>query len=167
VKSTDARNAVQALLAGKAVPVEVTKPHGCSTKWLLKKQLVAEQNEKWRQMPVDVETIDAAAAAALRKNGTPKLRLVNVWATWCAPCVAEFPELVKTSRQFGTRNFELITISADDPKDVAKVKAFLEKQGAALPGRVKRSLQDEGRRTNSYVFQDADISTLLNTFDPQ
>jgi peroxiredoxin len=167
VKSADARNAVEALLAGKPVPVEVTKPHGCSTKWLLKKQLVAEQNEKWRQTPVDVEVIDAAGATALRKNGTPKLRLVNVWATWCAPCVAEFPELVKTARKFGTRDFELITISADDPGDAAKVKAFLEKQGAALPARVKRSLSDEGRRTNSYIFSGADISALLNILDPQ
>jgi hypothetical protein len=42
VKSPDARNAVEALLAGKSVPVEVTQPHGCSTK-------VAEQAERHRE----------------------------------------------------------------------------------------------------------------------
>ena len=56
VKSTDARNAVEALLAGKPVPVEVTKPHGCSTKWLSKKENVATQTEKWDKTPVDVAT---------------------------------------------------------------------------------------------------------------
>jgi peroxiredoxin len=167
VKSTDARNAVAALLAGSPVPVEVTRPHGCSTKWLFKRQVVAEQNEKWRQTPVDVEMIDAAGVTALRKNGTPRLRLVNVWATSCAPCISEFPELVKTSRKFGMRDFELITISADDPKDAAKVKAFLEKQGAAVPGRLRRSLKDEGRTTNSYIFSDPDMNTLMNILDPQ
>ena len=167
VKATDARNAVEALLAGKPVPVEVTKPHGCSTKWLGKKQLVAEKIAKWNQTPVEVELIDASGAAALRKNGTAKVRLFNVWATWCAPCVAEFPELVKTSRKFGNREFELITISADNPKDAAKVKAFLEKQGAAPPDRVKRSLVSEGRKTNSYLFSGADLNGLMNSLDPQ
>jgi len=167
VKSSDARHAVTALLAGQPVPVEVTKPHGCSTKWLYKKQLVAQQNEKWRQMPVDVEVIDAAGVTALRQNGTPRLRLFNVWATSCAPCIREFPELVKTSRKFGTRDFELIIISADDPQDAAKVKTFLEKQGAALPGRLKRLLKDEGRTTNSYLFSGADMNTLMNILDPQ
>ena len=167
VKSSDARNAVAALLADRPVPVEVTRPHGCSTKWLYKKQIVAEQNEKWRRMPVDVALIDAAGATALRKNGTPKLRLINVWATSCLPCIREFPELVKASRRFATRDFELITISTDDPKDTAKVKAFLEKQGAALPARVKHSLKDEGRTTNSYVYSGADTNALMNILDPQ
>jgi peroxiredoxin len=167
VKSTDASDAVEALLAGKPVPVEETKPHGCSTKWLAKKQLVAEKVAKWNQTQVEVELIDAAGAAALRKNGTAKVRLFNVWATWCAPCVAEFPELVKTSRKFGNRDFELITISADNPKDAAKVKAFLEKQGAAPPDKVKRSFVAEGRKTNSYLFNGADLNGLMNSLDPQ
>ena len=71
---------------------------GCtrSNSWLNKMS-------SWRQTPVDVEVIDAAGIASLRKNGTPKLRLINVWATSCAPCILEFPELVKTSRRFGPR----------------------------------------------------------------
>ena len=43
VKSPDTRNAVEALLVGKPVPVEVTKPMGCSTKWRSKKSAVAEK----------------------------------------------------------------------------------------------------------------------------
>jgi peroxiredoxin len=167
VKTSYARDAVMALLAGRPVPLEVTRPHGCSTKWLYKKQLVAEQNEKWRRTPVDVDVIDAVGVAALRRNGTPKVRLFNVWSTSCAPCIREFPELVKTSRKFSTRDFELITISADDPKDSARVKAFLEKQGAGLPARLRRSLQEEGRTTNSYIFSGTDMNGLMNVLDPQ
>lgn len=167
VKSTDARNAVEALLAGQAVPVPVTKPHGCSTKWLSKKSLVATKTEKWNQTPVEVEPIDAAGVAALRKNGTSKVRLFNVWATWCGPCVAEFPELVTTARKFGLRDFELITISADDPKAVKQVKAFLEKQGAGLSDRLKKSVKEEGRTTNSYVFAGANTEDLMKAIDPE
>lgn len=99
VKSADARNAVEALLAGKPVPVEVTKPHGCSTKWLEKSGGIAAATEKWDRTPVEVEPIEAAGVAALRANGTKRLRLFNVWSTTCGPCVAEFPELVKTARR--------------------------------------------------------------------
>ncbi len=167
VKSQDGRNAVEALLSGKAVPVEITKVHGCSTKWMEKKSSVATEIVSWEKKPVDVELIDAAGVAALRKNGTNKVRLFNVWATWCGPCVEEFPELVKTARKFGLREFELITISLDDPKDIAKVKAFLEKNHAAIPDKLKPSLKEEGRATNSYVFSNPDQNELIKALDPQ
>ncbi len=167
VKSQDARLAVEALLAGKPVPVEITKPHGCSTKWMIKNDLVAKKVEKWDKTPVDVELIDAAGVAVLRKNGTKKIRLFNVWATTCGPCVAEFPELVTTARKFGLRDFEFITISTDDPKDAAKVKAFLEKRGAGLLDKLKNSLKTEGRTTNSYIFKEADTNALVKALDPE
>src|ERR1035441_10858517 len=131
VTSPDARNAVEALLVGHAVPVEVTPPQGCSTKWASNKAEVAQADEQWNGVPVPVETIDAAGVAALVRNDTTKLRLINVWATWCVPCVKEFPGLVSLSRRLGNRDFELITISVDDPKEQAKVQQFLEKQHVA------------------------------------
>jgi len=167
VKSPDARNAVEALLAGQTVPEPITKPHGCSTKWLSKKGTVAEKMEKWNKTPVDVAPIDAAGVAALVKNGTKKVRLFNVWATWCGPCVAEFPELVTTARKFGLRDFEFISISADDPKDTAKVKAFLEKRGAGLTDKLKKTVIAEGRTTNSYVFSGTSTDDLMKALDPQ
>jgi peroxiredoxin len=166
VTPPDTRNAVEALLAGKPVPVEVTKPVGCSTKWLEHKTEIAQVEEQWKSAPVEVETIDAAAVAKLARNDTKKLRLVNVWATWCAPCVAEFPGFVSLSRRLGNRDFELITISVDDPKDEAKVKMFLEKQHVAVPNRVKRSLKAEGRTANNYLFSGAKIEALMEALDP-
>ena len=141
VKSPDARNAIFALLDGKPVPVELTKPHGCSTKWREKKAAHVVRETSWTQIPVTLERIDAAGVAALRANPTPKVRLVNVWATWCAPCVEEFPSLVALSRQFDMRDFELITISLDALKDEAKAQAFLQKQGAGLTKNVQASVK--------------------------
>ena len=166
VKSPDARNAVEALLASKPVPIEVTKPHGCSTKWMSKSSGIAAQTEKWNKTPVDVSLLDAAGAAALRKNGTKNVRLVNVWATWCVPCVAEFPELVKAARKFDMRDFQFISISMDEPKDVAKVKSFLEQRGAGLSGRGKTALKADGRPTNSYVFSGGEMADLMKVLDP-
>ncbi len=167
VQSPDTRNAVAALLEGKTPPVEITKPMGCSTKWRSKKEGIVEKMAAWDATPVAVESIDLAEAAALRKNGTGKVRLINVWATWCAPCVAEFPTLVQTSRKFGTRNFEFITISVDDPGDSARVTSFLEKQKAGMSKRVQKSVEAEGRRTNHYLYRGTEIDQLMQALDPQ
>jgi len=167
VKAPAARNAVEALLAGQPVLVLETKPHGCSTKWLEKKSAVAAEISNWGKKPVELELIDAAGVAALRENGTKKLRLFNVWSTRCAPCVAEFPELVKTERRFAMRQFELITISLDAPEDLPRAKAFLEKNHAALPDRLKPSLKAEGRTSNNYLFTGANQDELIQALDPE
>ena len=167
VKSHDGRNAVEALLAGKDVAVTETRPHGCSTKWLTKKSAVSLDDEKWAKATVDVETIDAAGVAALRRNGTKKVRLFNVWATWCGPCVEEFPELAKTARKFGLRDFELITISMNRPEEKAEVKKFLEENHAAIPDKIKPTLKAEGRTTNSYIYSGANQDDLIKALDPE
>ncbi|MEY2428817.1 MAG: hypothetical protein QOJ40_1702 [Verrucomicrobiota bacterium] len=166
VTSPDARNAVEALLAGRHVPVEVTAPQGCSTKWLSNKAEIAQVNEQWNHASVTLETIDAAGVAALARNDTKKLRLINVWATWCAPCVKEFPGLVSLSRRLSNRDFELITISVDDPKEEAKAQQFLVRQHAAASNRLQRSLKREGRRTNNYLFTGANTEALMKALDP-
>ena len=52
-KSHDARNAIEALLAGKPVPVEKTRVFGCSTKWSDKREDARKSLEKWDAEPVD------------------------------------------------------------------------------------------------------------------
>ena len=167
VTSPDARNAIQALVDGKEPPVAETKPHGCSTKWIEKRAAVATDNEKWEKSPVEVETITAEGVAALRKNDTKKVRLFNVYATWCGPCVEEFPQLVATQRKFALRDFEFINISIDDPKTIADVKKFLEDNNAIVPDKLKPSLKAEGRKGNAYVFQGASHDDLLKALDPE
>lgn len=163
----DARNAVAALLARKPVTVAETKPHGCSTKWIEKRTQVAADQEKWEKGAVEVDLIDAKGVAALRKNATKKVRLFNVFATWCGPCVEEFPELVATARKFALRDFEFICISLDDPATIGEVKAFLEKNNAIVPDKIKPTLAAEGRKANAYVFNEANSDALIQALDPE
>jgi peroxiredoxin len=114
VKSHDAKNALDALLAGKPVPVETTRVFGCSTKWAEKESDARKSIAKWDAEHVAIEPIDLAAVAKIAKNDTNKLTLVNLWATWCGPCVAELPELVTMHRMYRTRHFQLVTISLDE-----------------------------------------------------
>jgi peroxiredoxin len=132
VTSHDTRNAVDALLAGKPVPVEKTRVFGCSTKWADKQADARKSLEKWDQEPVKLDALDEAGVAKLVKNEGKKLLLINVWATHCGPCVAELPEFVTMNRMYRRRNFQMITISIDDPEkkdDVLKV--LTEKHVAA------------------------------------
>jgi thiol-disulfide isomerase/thioredoxin len=132
VRSHDARNAIEALLAGKPVPVEKTRVFGCSTKWADKREDAKRALARWDKEPVTLDTLDEAGVARLAKNATDKLLLVNVWATWCGPCVAELPEFVTMNRMYRRRPFRLVTISLDDPKNQeAALKVLQEKHVAA------------------------------------
>jgi thiol-disulfide isomerase/thioredoxin len=151
--SHDTRNAIEAMLAGKPVPVETTKVFGCSVKWSDKRAWVKEGYEKWAQEPVTLETIDEAGVAALAKNeGGKKLRLINVWATWCGPCVIEFPDLVSIHRIYRGRDFEVVTINADDAAKREKALEFLKAQQAS---------------TRNYAFDKGDPYALIEAVDPK
>lgn len=161
VKSQDARNAIEALLAGRPVPVEKTKVHGCSTKWASKRHVVTEFEKEFLDAPVAVEPIDVAGVKALIANPTEKLRLFNFWATWCGPCRAEMAGMVRAARQFETRGFDLVTVSMDDAKARDKVLRALEDEHVALPRLTAKSLEKEGRATNNYHFS-GDTDALVD-----
>ena len=120
VKSHDTRNAIEALLAGRPVPVATTRVFGCSTKWSDKRPSAVESLAKWDAEEVAVQTIDEAGVRKLAQNDTKNLRLINVWATWCIPCVEEMPKLVTINRMYRKRKFEMITISLDAPQEDRK-----------------------------------------------
>jgi peroxiredoxin len=130
-KVPDARNALDAVLAGTAVALEKTPTVGCSVKWMEKEALQNAEMQAIEREPVPLENVDATQLAALKKNPTGKTRLVNFWATWCGPCVAEFPELQKTWRMYRKRPFELVTVSLNYPDEQKGVRAFLDKQHAS------------------------------------
>lgn len=138
-KSHDALNALDALLAGKPVPVETTRVFGCSTKWADKQEDASRSLARWDAEPVKLEEIDDAAASKLARNDTKKLLLVNLWATWCGPCVAELPDLVMMNRMYRHRPFEFVTISLDDPQKRDEALSVLEKNHVSATNYILRT----------------------------
>jgi len=165
IKSHDAINAIDALLEGKEPPVANTKVNGCSTKWLEKESAVKAYNEAWEKQEITLEEIDVAGVKKLVENKTDKIRMINVWATWCGPCMAEFPDLVKLNRRFEYRNFELITISIDDLKRKDKALKFLQSENAGVTRRISKGLKNEGRASNNYIFDGKDADGLIKALD--
>lgn len=146
------RDAIEALLQNKAVPVTTTKVFGCSVKWADKNSLVKKGFEEWAKEPVAVNTIDEPGLKELLKNPTDKLRLINIWATWCGPCVTEFPDFIAINRMYRRRDFEFISISADDPAKKEKVLKFLQQQQAS---------------NTNYLFASDDKYKLIEAVDPK
>jgi len=152
---TDARNAIDALLAGEEVPVKKTKTFGCSIKWSDKQESVKKEAESLAAEEVTVKTIDTKGIKELVKNDSKKLRLINVWASWCGPCVVEFPELVKIHwiyRNRKTTEFELVTISADPQKNREGVLKFLKKFKAS---------------SNNFHYNSDNVYELIEAVDPK
>jgi thiol-disulfide isomerase/thioredoxin len=58
--------------------------------------------------------------------------LVNIWATWCGPCVKEMPTLAALEKEYGPKGLKVIPVSVDREKDTDAAKAFIAKH-APLP----------------------------------
>ena len=130
-KTHDTRNALNALLNNQPIPVEKTKTFGCSIKWPDKRSYAEAAAGEWAKEKVELQTITLHAMASLLQNNTTDYRLINIWATWCGPCVVEFPHFVDMNRMYRNRDFELITISLDDAeREPAALKFLVRKQAS-------------------------------------
>ena len=94
----------------------------------------------------ELTAIDSTALHQLILNESDNLRLINIWATWCAPCLEEFPVFVELADQYSDKPFEFIAVSADEMKDREKVLRFLTKQNPLV---------------DSYIFAGEEVYQLI------
>lgn len=133
--SEDLRAAIEATLKGEALPAESaqTPAFGCSIKWAWKNEYTIKTNEEWKKREVTLEKLSSSGLADLLKNDSDKLLLVNFWATWCGPCIIEYPEFVTMQRMYGARDFQFVSVSLDAPDQEEKALKFLKSKASALP----------------------------------
>lgn len=152
-KGEDIRYAIDAVLSGQPVKVPVTKVFGCSIKWSWKDEYTQRMYKQWAELPVMLEDIDLQGVQDIIKNNSSgKLRLINIWATWCGPCITEFPDLVIIDRMYRGRPFEFITISADKQDRKKDALDFLMKQQAS---------------NKNYIYNKDDVYELIEAVDPE
>ena len=125
--NTDLRNAILSLIENRDVEVSKTKTFGCSIKWAWKNEWTLKLMEDWAKIPVNIDVINTQEIRSIMKNDSDKLRLVNVWATWCGPCIMELPDFIIIDRMYRGRDFEFITVSADKVSKKDKAHEFLKK----------------------------------------
>ena len=149
VKSEDARNAIEAMLAGRPVPVTETHAFGCTTKWMSKATGVEEEWAKIQAEPVTVDMVGADDLKKLRANATGKVLLVNFWSTGCSACASQFFDLETTYRMYRLRSFDFVTVATNPPNEAPAVMDFLRKQYASSPNK---------------QFASADVSSLQSAW---
>jgi peroxiredoxin len=152
LKTQDARNAIDALLAGHEVAVNHTGVFGCSTKWQEKQAASIETLHKIEEQHVSVEPVSAEELKKLSTNPTDHLTLISFWATWCGSCIVEFPDLQDTLRMYSDRDLSLITISANMPDEKPSVTRMLNKMHAT---------------SKNLLFDSEDTEAMQKAFDPK
>ena len=73
-------------------------------------------------------TADAEEIRSVIVDNDAKLSVVNFWATWCVPCKAEFPDLIKVGKEFEGRGVQVLFISTDFEDEEEAVQRFLTEQ---------------------------------------
>jgi thiol-disulfide isomerase/thioredoxin len=82
--------------------------------------------ETGRKQAGPVDPIDQAGLTKLVNERNGKILFLNIWATWCAPCVEEFPDLIKLAQSYPGSDVEVVGISADYPDEVeSKILPFI------------------------------------------
>ena len=147
----DLRTALDQLLAGEEVLLATTKTFGCSTKWGWKTDMRAKIDAEWEEKEVTLSEVNLNEVKGLMDNDSEKLRLINLWATWCAPCRLEYPDFVVIQRMFGARDFEFISLSADKLEKKQRALEFLQSKSSAL---------------QNYISQEDDKYALIEAVDP-
>ncbi len=151
VKTNDARNAIDALLANQNPPVAHTGVFGCSTKWQEKEASRKEALRKIDEQPVQLQMATTDDLKKLRTNPTKHMLLVSFWATWCGSCIEEFADFEDTYQMYKVRDFDLVTVAANMPDEKTSVLKMLEKKRAT---------------SRNLLFASEDTAALQRAFDP-
>jgi len=150
VRHQDLRSAIDDVLAAQTVRVASTPTVGCPLK-RLDSVPSAKADASPPHTPVDLQLITAPQLKSLRANSASRLTLINFWATWCPPCIAEFPSLQTTYRMYRSRQLDFVTVSIDTAPAEPLIRTLLREQRASSSNR---------------WFGSDDTAALQDAFDP-
>ncbi len=94
-------------------------------------------------LPV-VHPVTSATLSTLLDSLRGRVVVLNVWATWCVPCVEEFPDLLSLADAYAAHGVTLVLVSADAPKDLdRKVRPFLRSHKVSFATWIKSAGKDQ------------------------
>jgi thiol-disulfide isomerase/thioredoxin len=80
-----------------------------------------------------IRTITAKQIRALVDENKGKIVVINFWATWCPPCVREFPALIKAYGQYHGKGVNMYAVSMNSPEEKADIDEFLQAHKPPFP----------------------------------
>ncbi len=107
------------------------------------------------QITVNLTRGDSKALDDLVAKHKGQVVLIDYWATWCGPCVENFPHTVALSRKYKDQGLAAIAVSFDLLEDEPKVRDFLAQKGTDFENLIS-SHDSIGQKT----FADFDVGPL-------
>jgi len=150
-EANDLRSSIDGVLLNIELLEPVKKSFGCSVKWAWENDWAKKVNEDWAKMPVSIKEINEQDVRTLMRNDSDRLWLINIWATWCGPCVIEYPAFIEMHRMYIGRDFEFISLSTDKMDHKDKALKFLREKNSSV---------------RNYIFSGANIYKLIEAVDP-
>ena len=108
--------------------------------------LADDQPDSATLVPMDRDTL---REELLESEG--RVVLVNLWATWCTPCLREIPDLLALEAESSEADFRLLAISMDDASSEGWISEFKDKHFPTLV---------------SFINAELDMDTLVSVIDP-
>ena len=108
--------------------------------------LASDQHDPAILVPMDRDALRGELSAS-----EGRVVLVNLWATWCTPCLREIPDLLALEAELPARDFRLLAISMDDAYSEDWVTEFKAKHFPTLV---------------SFINAELDMDTLVSVIDP-
>jgi len=98
------------------------------------------------------QLIDPAGLGKLLAERRGKVVVLNLWATWCVPCLREIPDLVALEKEFAARGVTLVGLGMDDPGTLTEqVEPFRRKNFPAF---------------RTWLRSEPDMDALVSVVDP-
>lgn len=100
----------------------------------------------------EVKVIKYQDLEQLINEESEKIKIINFWATWCAPCVKELPQFEAIQKKYGNKDTEVILVSFDFVEQIEKTKAFAKRKEL---------------KSDLFLLDETDYNSFIDKVDPR
>lgn len=104
---------------------------------------------------LNVKTLDAKTISI--KSKMPKVLIINFWASWCVPCLEEFPSLVKLYTNYSDKGLEVLAFNTDEKDQVKLIQKVKKKFKLNFPIIVDKS----GKYISDFMINAIPVSIIF------
>ena len=80
-----------------------------------------------------ISTVNPEDVYQIVAENAGKVVIVNFWASWCPPCLKEFPDIIRAYDDYHSQGLEVIAVSMNAGDEIEDIEAFLENYDPPFP----------------------------------
>jgi thiol-disulfide isomerase/thioredoxin len=122
--------------------------------------LILSQAGVHAQAPANLAPVDDKAVKSMVEHDKGKVVLLNFFASWCAPCHKEFPDIVKLYDKYKDQGLDVIAVSMNDVTEKPDMEAFIKEMKPPFTVYLTSSTEDSAYKAFYDVWNTQDGDTL-------